>query len=72
MSESRSSFTLILESKSLRMVQNMDSHNFTLIMGVSGNQIWSIIDRPVKRRIFRKTIWSRMIGIDDESYRKGY
>ena len=72
LSERRSRFTLRFESKSIRMLQNMDVYNFTQIMDISWNQAWSIIDRAVKRGMSRKNLRPRIIGIDDKSYRKGH
>ena len=72
LSERRSRFTLRFESRSIRVLQNMDIYNFTQIMDISWSQAWNIIDHAVKRGMSRKTSHPRIIGIDDKSYRKGH
>ena len=72
LSERRSRFTLRFESRSIRMLQNMDIYNFTQIMGISWNQAWNIIDHAVKRGMSRKSSRPRVIGVDDKAYRKGH
>ena len=72
LSEKRSRFTLRFESRSIRMLQNMDVENFTRVMDISWSRAWNIIDHAVKRGLSRKTSRPRIIGVDDKSYRKGH
>ncbi len=53
--EKRSRFTLRFETSSIRILQNMDTYNFTEIMKLSWKQAWNIIERAVKRCRERKT-----------------
>ncbi len=46
--EKRCRFTLRFETRSIRMLQNIDTYNFTDIMKLSWNQAWNILDRAVK------------------------
>ena len=70
--EKRSRFTLRFETRSVRMLQNIDTYNFTDIMKLSWKQAWNIIERAVKRGIERKKSNPSIIGIDEKSYRKGH
>ncbi|OWP56592.1 MAG: hypothetical protein B2I17_04650 [Thermoplasmatales archaeon B_DKE] len=70
--EKRSRFSLRFETRSIRMLQNMDTFNFTGIMNVSWNQAWNILERAVKRGMYRKEGHPAVIGIDEKSYRKGH
>ena len=72
LSERRSRFTLRFESRSIRVLQNMDIYNFTQIMDISWCQAWNIIHHAVKRGMSKRTSHPRIIGIDDKSNRKGY
>ena len=47
--EKRCRFTLRFETRSIRMLQNIDTYNFTDIMKLSWNQAWNILNRAVKR-----------------------
>ncbi|MGC8673355.1 MAG: ISL3 family transposase, partial [Thermoplasmata archaeon] len=70
--EKRSRFTLRFETMSIRMLQNIDTYNFTEIMHLSWQQAWNIIERAVKRGRERKKGHPSMIGIDEKSYKKGH
>ena len=70
--EKRSRFTVRFETRSIRMLQNIDIYNFTDIMKLSWKQAWNILDRAVKRGRERKRGHSTIIGIDEKSYRKGH
>ena len=70
--EKRSRFTLRFETRSIRMLQNIDTYSFTDIMKLSWNQAWNILDRAVKGGIERKRGNPSIIGIDEKSYRKGH
>jgi transposase len=70
--EKRSRFTLRFETRSIRMLQNIDTYNFTEIMKLSWKQAWNIIERAVKRGRDRKKGHPSVIGIDEKSYRKGH
>ena len=70
--EKRSRFTVRFETRSIRMLQNIDIYNFTDIMKLSWKQPWNILDRAVKRGRERKRGHSTIIGIDEKSYRKGH
>ena len=67
-----SRFSSRFENRSIRMLQNIDTFNFTEIMKVSWNQAWNILDRSVERGRERKSGHPVMIGIDEKSYRKGH
>ena len=68
--EKRSRFTVRFETRSIRMLQNIDTYNFTDIMKLSWKQAWNIPDRAVKRE--KKSGPPHVIGIDEKSYRKGH
>ncbi len=70
--EKRSRFTLRFETMSIRMLQNIDTYNFTEIMHLTWQQAWNIIERAVKRGRERKKGHPSMIGIDEKSYKKGH
>ena len=70
--EKRSRFTVRFETRSIRMLQNIDTYNFTDIMKLSWKQAWNILDRAVKRGRERKSGHPSIIGIDEKSYRKGH
>ena len=70
--EKRPRFTLKFETRSIRMLQNIDTYNFTDIMKLSWKQAWNILDRAVKRGRERKSGHPSIIGIDEKSYRKGH
>jgi transposase len=70
--EKTSRFTVRFETRSIRMLQNMDTFNFTEIMKVSWKQAWNILERAVKRGRERKKGHPSIIGIDEKSYRKGH
>lgn len=70
--EKGSRFSLRFETRSIRMLQNMDTLNFTEIMKLSWKQAWNIIERAVKRGRDRKISHPSVIGIDEKSYRKGH
>ncbi|MHB1663502.1 MAG: ISL3 family transposase, partial [Thermoplasmataceae archaeon] len=70
--EKRSRFTLRFETRSIRMLQNMDTYNFTDVMRLSWKQAWNILERAVKRGRERKKGHPSVIGIDEKSYRKGH
>ena len=70
--EKTSRFTVRFETRSIRMLQNMDTFNFTDIMKVSWKQAWNILERAVKRGRERKKGHTSIIGIDEKSYRKGH
>ncbi len=70
-SEKRSRFTLRFETKSIRILQNMDLYNFTCTMDISCKQAWNIIAHAVERGLSRKRSHPRVICIDDKSYKKG-
>ena len=70
--EKRYIFTLRFETRSIRMLQNIVTYNFTDIMKLSWNQAWNILERAVKRGIERKSGNPSIIGIDEKSYRKGH
>ena len=70
--ERRSRFSLRFETRSIRMLQHMDTFNFTDIMKLSWKQAWNIIERAVKRGRERKSGHPSVIGIDEKSYRKGH
>ena len=70
--EKRSRFTLRFETRSIRMLQNIDTYNFTDIMKLSWKQAWNILDRAVKRGRERKSGHPSITGIDEKSYRKGH
>ena len=70
--EKRSRFTLRFETRSIRMLQNIDTYNFTDIMKLSWKETWNILDRAVMREMKRKTGNPSIIGIDGKSYRKGH
>ena len=59
------------ETRSIRMLQNIDAYNFTWIMKLSWNKAWNIIERAVKRGREWKSDHQSVIGIDEKSYRKG-
>ncbi|EQD75583.1 transposase IS204/IS1001/IS1096/IS1165 family protein [mine drainage metagenome] len=52
--EKRSRFTMRFETRSIRMLQHMDTLNFTDIMYLSWKQVWNIMERAVKRGRDRK------------------
>ncbi len=70
--ERRSRFTVRFETRSIGMLQHMDTLNFTEIMRLSWKQAWNIIKRAVKRGRERKKDHPSIIGIDEKSYRKGH
>ena len=70
--EKRSRFTVRFETASIRMLQNIDTYNFTEIMKLSWKQAWNIIERAVTRGRERKIGHPSIIGIDEKSYRKGH
>ena len=70
--ERRSRFSLRFEARSIRMIQNMDTFNFTEIMKLSWKQAWNILERAVKMGRDRNADHSSIIGIDEKSYRKGH
>ncbi len=70
--EKISRFSLRFEKRSIRMLQNLDTFNFTEIMNVSWDQAWNILDRAVKRGMERKRGRPSVIGVDEKSYRKGH
>ena len=70
--EKTSRFSMRFETRSIRMLQNMDTFNFTEIMKLSWKQAWNIIDRAVKRGRSRKSGHPSVIGIDEKSYRRGH
>ncbi len=70
--EKLSRFSLRFETRSIRMLQNIDTLNFTGIMRTTWKQAWNIIDRSVKRGISRKISHPMVIGVDEKSYRKGH
>jgi len=70
--EKTSRFTVRFETQSIRMLQNMDTFNFTEIMKVSWKQAWNILEHAVKRGRERKKGHPTIIGIDEKSYRKGH
>ena len=70
--EKKTRFTLSFESMSIRMLQNMDTENFTHIMRLSWKQAWNIIERAVTRGRERKKDHPRIMGIDEKSYKKGH
>ena len=59
--EKKTRFTLSFESMSIRMLQNMDTENFTHIMRLSWKQAWNIIERAVTRVRERKKDHPRII-----------
>ena len=70
--EKTSRFSARFETRSIRMLQNIDTYNFTEIMKLSWKQAWNIIERAVKRGRERKIGHPSIIGIDEKSYRKGH
>lgn len=70
--ERRSRFTVRFETRSIGMLQHMDTLNFTEIMRLSWKQAWNIIKRAVKRGRERKKDHPSIMGIDEKSYRKGH
>lgn len=64
----RSRFSLRFEPRSIRMLQNMDTFNFTDIMKL----LWNILERAVKRGRDRKSGHPFVIGINKKSCRKGH
>ncbi len=70
--EKRSRFTLRLEARSIMMLQNIDTYNFTEIMLLSWQQAWNIIERAVKRGRERKKGHPSVLGIDEKSCKKGH
>ena len=70
--ENRSRFTLRFETRSLRMLQNIDTYNFTDIMKLSWKQEWIIIERALKRGMERKIGNPSIIGIYEKSYRESH
>ena len=60
--EKRSRFTLRFETRSVRMLQNIDTYNFAEIMSLSWQQAWNIIERAVKRGRERKKGASFRVG----------
>lgn len=72
LTEKRSRFTLRFETSSIRILQNMDTYNFTEIMKLSWKQAWNVIERVVKRCRERKTGLPSIIGKDEKSYKKGH
>ena len=62
--EKRSRFTLRFETRSIRMLQNIDTYNFTDIMKLSWKETWNILDRAVMREMKRKTGNPSITGID--------
>jgi transposase len=70
--EKRSRFTMRFETRSIRMLQEMDTHNFTDIMSLSWKQAWNILERAVERGRGRKKSHPSIIGIDEKSYKKAH
>ena len=70
--EKTSRFSLRFETRSIKMLQHMDTYNFTGIMRLSWSQAWNILDRAVKRGRERKRGKPSVIGVDEKSYRKGH
>jgi len=70
--EKRSRFTVRFETRSIGLLQHMDTLNFTEIMRLSWKQAWNIIERAVNRGRERKKDHPSIIGIDEKSYRKGH
>ena len=70
--EKTSRFSLRFETRSIKMLQHMDTYNFTEIMRLSWSQAWNILDRAVKRGRERKREKPSVIGVDEKSYRKGH
>ena len=68
--EKTSRFSLRFETQSIRMLQHMDTFNFTEIMRLSWNQAWNILDSAVKRGIKRKRGRLSVIGVDEKSHLK--
>ncbi|OWP56279.1 MAG: hypothetical protein B2I17_06765 [Thermoplasmatales archaeon B_DKE] len=60
--EKTSRFTMRFETRSIRMLQNMDTFNFTGIMKLSWKQAWNILERAVKRGRDRKNGHPSIIG----------
>ena len=52
--ERKSRFTLRFETRSIRILQNMDTSNFSDITRLSWNQAWNILERAVRRGRERK------------------
>jgi transposase len=69
--EKRSRLMVRYETRSIRMLQNIDAYNFTWIMKLSWNKAWNIIERAVKRGREWKSDHQSVIGIEMKSYRNG-
>ena len=70
--EKKIRLTLRFEAMSIRMLQNMDTENFTHIMILSWKQACNIIERAVTRGRERKKDHPHIMEIDDKSYKKGH
>lgn len=70
--EKTSRFSMRFEARSIRMLQNIDTFNFTEIMRLSWKEAWNILDRAVKRGRSRMKGHPTVIGIDEKSHRKGH
>ncbi len=69
--EKTSVFTLRFETGSIRMLQNMDTYNFTEIMHVSARRHVTSL-REHWRRVRTERRESSVLGIDEKSYKKGH